>query len=213
MTLRLVLFLLGNTWLMVISSPCAQGQPKLSTADKIANRLCWQEGRRLEWGDFQARQYPSADGHDPSTLSAVTAVVMPVVQTTDSRGTLTYRVDCVFVRDFSWVNSQVTTAEDRASTLAHEQVHFDLAELIVRKVRRRIAECTRSGEDVFGSAAEADIQCLLAEYNPLNDLYDEDVNFRPPAVEAAAQRRWTLRVARELRELDRYKSTVTTCPE
>ncbi|WP_156176282.1 hypothetical protein [Hymenobacter terrenus] len=186
----------------------AHAQPQ---SPSTHSRLCWQEGIRLKWEDFQAPQHPSADGHDPAKLSALTAVVMPLTEITDSNGAPTYRLDCVFLRDLSWVNSQVKSAEDRASTLAHEQIHFDLAELIVRKVRRRIADGIRAGEDIFSSEVNADIQCLLTEYNPLNDLYDDDVNFRAPAVEAAAQRRWTLQVASELRALSPYRSTAATC--
>ncbi|WP_231590749.1 hypothetical protein [Hymenobacter terrenus] len=133
--------------------------------------------------------------------AAATAARIPIVGFVDGQGRADYRVSCVFRRDSSWVNPSVTAAADRAGTLAHEQVHFDTAELVARKIRRCVAEHRAAGDDLFGSAVVAEIQCLLDEYAALGALYDDEVNFRTPAVEAAAQRRWTLRVARELRAL------------
>ena len=213
MTLRLVLFLLGNTWLMAISSPCVQGQPKQSTVATAAKRICWQEGRRLEWGDFKAVKCYGEAGKHPSTVGAATAVVVPVVGYVNAQGMSEYRVTCIFLRDSSWVNPRLTAPTDQRRTLAHEQLHFNIAELFARKIRYRVAQHRAAGDELFGPVVAQNIQCLLTEWDTLDDLYDEEVNFRPPAVEAAAQRRWELRLARELRALDRYKSTATTCPD
>lgn len=95
----------------------------------------------------------------------------------------------------------MTVAADRVHALAHEQVHFDTAELVARKIRCYVAGRRAADDDLFGPVVATEIQCLLDEQVVLGELYDDDVNFRPPAVEAAAQRRWTQQVARELRAL------------
>ena len=204
-TAALLLCLLGASAL-----PAKGQKPSNDTAE---NRLCWQESRLLTWKDFRAPECYGDCRHYPSLTAAASAARIPIVNFVDGEGRANYHVACVFRRDSSWVNPAVTDVEARAHTLAHEQLHFDTAELVARKIRRYVAERRAADDDLFGPIVVTEMQCLLDEYEALSALYDEDTNFRPPAVEAAAQRRWTLRVARELRELDRYKSTVTTCPE
>ena len=187
--------------------------------ETMANRICWQENRRLTWKDFRAKGCYDAYGGRcgyATFVAASTAANVLVVGFVDSTELPDYRVTCYFLRDSSWVNPKLmatppdVTVGYRDYTLAHEQLHFDIHELIARKIRYYVTLSRARGDDLFGPIAAREIVCLLGELKSLNTLYDEEVNFRPPAVEAAAQRRWTLRVAREL---DRYKSTVTTCPE
>lgn len=206
------LFLLGCLWLGAISCK-AQSRPVTVAAASAETHLCWQEGQRLMWGDFRSpRCYGEVCAYS-SFVDAVTAADVPVIGFVDAQGLDDYRVSCVFVRDSSWANPRVVTPNDRAHALAHEQVHFDLAELTARKIRRCIAQHRAAGDDLFGPVVTTDIQCTLNELDALNALYDDDVNLRRPAVEAPAQRRWELRVARELRALARYRSTATTCPD
>jgi hypothetical protein len=211
------MFLFGYVWPFAICPSPTQAQIARTNA-----HLCWQEGRRLAWSDFQAPQCYDNDGSRCSYatfVAANTAANVLVAGFVDSQGLADYRVTCFFIRDSSWVNPKIVAvpvevpAAYRAYTLAHEQVHFDIYELIARKIRYYVAQHRAAGDDLFGPVAAQDIRCLLDELKTLNALYDDDVNFRSPAVEAAAQRRWTLLVARELRALARYKSIATTCPD
>ncbi|WP_156176283.1 hypothetical protein [Hymenobacter terrenus] len=208
MNLHAVIILFASLLLSV--TPAHSQQPDKSARD---NRICWQEGVRLQWSDFRA---PRCYGCTYSTfVAAATSANVLVVGFTTNDNKQDYRVTCRFLRDSSWVNPVAAQhdASYRASTLAHEQLHFDIYELIARKIRQYAAQHRAAGDDLFGPVAAQDIKCLLSELKALNALYDDDVNFRTPTVEAAAQRRWTLRVARELRALAPYRSTATTCPD
>ena len=208
--IRIVLVV--SLWLGSLLFPMrAQSHPP--TGAPHDNHLCWQQGRRLTWSDFRAPECYSDGKTHASLVAATTAASIPVISFVNGQGQADYHVTCLFLRDSSWVNPRVTTAAARAHTLAHEQLHFDTAELIARKIRCCIGQHRAAGNDLFGPAVVADIQCLLDEYAALSDLYDEDVNFRSPAVEAAAQHRWTLQLARELHALARYQSTAATCSQ
>jgi hypothetical protein len=125
-----------------------------------------------------------------------------------------YRVDCVFLRDSSWVNNKVIkTAADRAETLAHEQVHFDIAELATRKLRCRIADGLREGQAIYGPQVSQDIIRLQAEEDELDEQFDQEViRAGGHKTEAPVRRRWQLRIAQELRALAAYASTAARCP-
>ena len=194
--------------------PCSVfAQTRLPAVAHSDNHLCWQQGRLLAWSDFRAPECYGDCSHYSSLTAAATAVRIPIVNFVDGEGRANYRVSCVFRRDSSWVNPRVTAAADRVHTLAHEQLHFDTAELVARRIRRYVAERRAAGDNLFGPVVVAEIQCLLDDYAYLSELYDDDVNFHSLAVEAAAQRRWTLLVARELRALARYQSTAVTCSD
>ncbi|RZK15774.1 MAG: hypothetical protein EOO56_22100, partial [Hymenobacter sp.] len=115
-----------------------------------AHRLCWQPGRPLVWSDFRAKTFPKSAPFTARKMAAISAVA-PFLTPITERGVPTYRVDCVFLRDSSWVNNEaIKTAADQAGTLAHEQIHFDIAELAARKLRCLIADGLLAGQPIYG---------------------------------------------------------------
>jgi hypothetical protein len=178
-----------------------------------AHRLCWQAGRPLVWSDFRAKTLPKSAPFVAKKTAAVSAVA-PFLTPVTEGGVPSYRVDCVFLRDSSWVNNKaIKTAVDRAEALAHEQVHFDIAELAARKLRCRIADGLRAGQAIYGPQVSQDITCLQAEEDELDEQFDQEViRAGGHKTEAPVRRRWQLRIAQELRALAAYASTATTCP-
>lgn len=178
-----------------------------------AHRLCWQQNRRLLWSDFRAKTYPKSGPFTGEKTAAISAVA-PFLTPISENGVPSYRVDCVFLRDSSWVNNQaMKTATDRAETLAHEQVHFDIAELITRKLRYRIADGLQAGQAIYGPRVSLDINRLRAEEDALDEQFDQDVaNSGWRGTEGPVHKRWHLRIARELAVLSAYQSTAATCP-
>lgn len=144
-------------------------------------------------------------------LSATGSTFVPV---TDAQGFATYRAYSVFLRDSSWVNKQkITTAADRAEVLAHEQLHFDIAELAARRLRRRIAQGLAAGEALDGPQVGQDFARIQAEEARLSAAFDQEVvQAGGHRWEAPVRRRWQLRMARALQELAAYAPTAATCP-
>jgi hypothetical protein len=102
--------------------------------------------------------------------------------------------------------------------LAHEQLHFDVAELFARKIRYKIAQCIRASCDAWGPEMEAEIKCLLQEWNEFNDAFDQDALFESEAgafdeemrTSSPLFHKWQATVRRELSALAPYKSSATT---
>lgn len=201
-------------WLSPASYCYCQQPPPSPRLPNAPRKICWQENRRLSWTDFQAKSFPKSAPFKAQRMAAVSATwstFYPVRITTDSP---TYQVDAVFLCDSSWINRQeLRTPAARAATLLHEQLHFDIAELIARKLRQRIARGTRAGEDIYSIQTQQDLLRIQEEESVLSDQLDKD---EQQAVghdaEALVRQRWQLRIARELALLATYKSTPATCP-
>lgn len=199
-------------WLLWAAWPLAA----TAQAPEPGQALCWREGRKLTWGDFQAQTPPPSPPVDPrlpgGSLAANThavALVYDFAKTaTPQRGKV---VTVCFDRGQSWVDRawlNKTYDFDRELTLEHEQLHFDIVELTGRKIRRLISEFVIAGKSVRGPEFDAALLCLYYEENELQDLYDDE---SVHGNDWSEQYRWETYVAKELAKLARYKSTAETC--
>ncbi|GAA4035284.1 hypothetical protein GCM10022409_19880 [Hymenobacter glaciei] len=104
-----------------------------------------------------------------------------------------------WVRDSSLSNNQ--------TLLAHEQLHFDIAELFARKIRYRIAQCMRSGCNAWAPELSKEIKCLLQEREELNAAFDQEA-WADPSLPPVYK--WQAVVQHELTLLAPYKSKAAT---
>lgn len=174
-----------------------------------ANRgvICWQEGVKLRWKDFQAVNYP-ADGRDALDIrvGACCASEVSVLPYKDDKGKLNFLVESVFIKNKSWVRDSSLLINK--VQLAHEQLHFDINELFARKIRLRIMQYYQAGRQVYGTELGQEIRCLLEEQNELNAWFDEEAHADPSV---RRLQKWQAIVGRELRALKPFQSTAATC--
>lgn len=153
-----------------------------------ASEISWNEFYKLQWDDFQGK--PNTD----SRGDAGTAVVIrakPYLQ----KKRVKYDVVAIFDRNRSWVRDK------SSSLLAHEQLHFDIAELYARKIRKRISGLTDQGvKDV--AVYDRAIRGLLVESNEVDMQYDIETLHGALQKKQAA---WSMKVNEELARLDKYK--------
>jgi hypothetical protein len=81
------------------------------------------------------------------TSAASCAPVLQLIGTKDATGRNNFFVTAALDKSRSWVRASVLARSDQV--LAHEQVHFDICELIARRLRQRIAQVYEAGGDVF----------------------------------------------------------------
>ena len=211
-----------NTWKYLLSfwllgaTSGSYGQAAVAPAASSgsAHKICWQEGRLLTLADFRAKNFPKSAPFNPNSmgaLSATSSYFTPVITASNAH---VYLVYAIFIPDSSWVNTKrVRTAAERAETLAHEQIHFDLSELTARKLRQRIAQGIEAGEDLDGPYVSQDIARIQQEEKSLNDEFDQEtVHTGGRGREAPVHKRWQQRIRRELAARAAYKSTAATCP-
>ncbi len=175
--------------LLVVLLPAANGQPQPRN-DSPNDLLSWNEFYELQWYDFQGTPGDNARG-DAGTAVQIKAKPFRV------KNTLDYDVVAVFNRKKSWSRDQ------SPALLAHERLHFDIAELYARKIRKKIAELQASGvNDV--KTYNAEIEKLLSESNDAD--YQYDIETLHGAL-LRKQEAWTRKVKDGLKKLERHKKT------
>jgi hypothetical protein len=159
-----------------------------SAAQDGNNLLEWNEFYDLSWEDFQAKP---ADGTFGDAGTAVQIKAKPYMVGSKVH----YDVLAYFDRGRSW-------SRDRSDALLrHEQLHFHLAELYARKIRKKIADLDKAGTndvDVYNAA----IRQILIESNEADERYDRETlhGALPKRQEA-----WERQVSDEMRDLSDYK--------
>ena len=108
-----------------------------------------------------------------------------------------YDVVAIFNRSKSW------SRDHSPSLLDHERLHFDIAELYARKIRKRIKELQRRGVNNIKTYNTA-IHEVLLESNQADQQYDLETLH---GALSKKQREWTEKVKEELGSLSRYKKT------
>jgi hypothetical protein len=189
----------GNVFAVFLSNPIAMIRFSLfliliffilsgSISKEKNSELLWDEGHKLEWQDFRGTINPKSRADAAATVSIR---AMPYKK----NRALHYHVDAVFIRDHSWCKSPST------DLLAHEQLHFDIAELYARKIRRKISDYKRLGIKDVKMYNKA-IQEILTESNEADMRYDRETVH---GAIAKRQTNWEEMVRLELQLLSPYK--------
>jgi hypothetical protein len=152
-----------------------------------ANAIKWTV-RKLTWDDFQG--VPAADSHGDAA-TAIRIKAEPYYK----RKKLYYEIHAWFIPSKSWYRYKTD------ELLAHEQLHFDIAELFARQARQKVAELQAAGEkdiDVYNNA----IQEILNRSNEVDHAYDrETLHGSLPRAQAS----WRLKTDIELMLLQQYE--------
>jgi hypothetical protein len=106
-------------------------------------------------------------------------------------------VKCYFNPHKSW-----TKDTESAYLLKHEQLHFDITELFVRKLRAQLAKLGNDCE-ALSDHIEEYYQRNYKEFVAYQDRYDRESEH---SLNKEKQADWEQKVARELAELDSYAS-------
>lgn len=157
----------------------------------------WNENKKLTWTDFKAKPDKNSDAV-ALTASGITFGYSYRQQ----RGSgeiisFTTDVNAYFYPRMSWYY------KDRANDyiLAHEQLHFDLTELYVRKFRAAVQSIpiTKSIKSDL-KKLQKDINSALSE---AQNKYDFETNH---SIIPEAQKRWIDSIHIELKKLKAFKS-------
>jgi len=150
--------------------------------------LRWSAGRRLTWSDFQGAAPQGGEE------AAKTAYGIYYGWKCNGRE-FEFLVIAAFHRDQSWVKAVVLTdsAESRR-VLAHEQTHFNIAELYARRMRQRFAGFSRPcrmSDDQLSTEARR----ILDEERVFQRRYDAETGH---GLERREQAAWEAEIRRQL---------------
>ncbi len=150
--------------------------------------ILWTPARKLSWSDFKGR--PSANsGAAAITASGITYSFS--AQGTHDMMELDFKVDAHFYPEKSWYKPKLADP----TILEHEQLHFDIAEVFARKLRRILAE-TQFSDNAKYEVKEI-YRNILRELNHYQNQYDSETNFSRDTVQ---QRLWNKKIGKVLND-------------
>ena len=163
-------------------------------AKAVSDTLLWSR-QRLQWINFKGRSDTATynRNHLATTLWKLTYF--------HRRNSQTRQVEVIAYTWFdgwrSWVRPSQRT---NTALLLHEQGHFDLAEILVRRFRKQVAQ-TNFGNIVYADSLQTIFSSLLAETNEQQERYDAETDYGERSI---PQRRWQDYITTTLAALNAY---------
>lgn len=159
--------------------------------------LYWRDGIKLTWDDFKAKSSNSGG------YAALTYTVITLDYDVNSNGQTynpTFTVKCAFQRSKSWVNRKDKKSQT-PEILAHEQLHFTIAEITARKLRRnlKVQQYTKN----YKNEIKEIYNKTLDEGEKMQQRYDKETNH---SIDKEAQKRWSYLIESDLGYLMGYQS-------
>jgi hypothetical protein len=170
---------------LLLSSALCYGQDAVLSTNQLIE---WNEFYHLEWRDFAGKPTENSAG---DAASSVQIKAKPFVV----KKKIEYDIAAYFNREKSWAR------DSSPELLAHERLHFDLAELYARKIRQKVKELSEEGvSDV--KVYNLEIQKILEESNAADMQYDMETLHGALDKKQAL---WASNIKEELSALSRYK--------
>ena len=152
--------------------------------------LEWSDDLYVSWKDYQFREQLLADDVGMALTSVIHSVRGGII-----KGAPKFEVKVLFVKKDSW-----TTDSTSITLLAHEKLHFDIAELYGRKIRKQIDELIKRGERDL-KIYNKNVKQLLGDFKRYSHNYDKETRH---GKDFDKQKRWFDAVYSELDRLKVY---------
>jgi hypothetical protein len=150
--------------------------------------IIWSNNYRLKWSDF-------AGSVDASSNWMAGCAASIYVKGFRDNGLPNFSVSNSFIRGDAWTKDTTSLI-----MLRHEQLHFDIAEVYARKIRKAVDSLRRKNVKTV-EAYSMEIQKLLRMRNETDNLYDEQTAH---GVNGNAQSNWSQKILKELESLNDY---------
>lgn len=152
--------------------------------EKNEDLLRWSAARKLSWNDYKASPNPSSD----AAATTTTYLKINYHISTDSFG---YIINSWFSRTRSWGRNK------NSYILAHEQGHFDIAEIFARKLNQRMKNYTFNRR-TYDKDLDRIYKETADEKSAYQRQYDKETNH---SINREKQAEWLLKIEKELEEL------------
>ena len=149
----------------------------------------WNNERPISWNDYGVRTFGKPSSF---ALTSVTHSVRGGIVD----GKPNFQVKVLFVKKDSW-----TSDTTNVRLFEHERLHFDIAELYGRKIRKQVESLGNQGVTKL-STYRRYVRLLLDEYKRKSVSYDEETNH---GAVLESQLEWNKFIAHELNRLVDYR--------
>jgi hypothetical protein len=155
------------------------------------DKIYWATNNPLTWDHFK--------GSPDTTREYAAATDCHIDMNYNSRkDTLYVRVETYSTTFDSWIKPKYKTIE----LLKHEQLHFDVAELFARKLRKTILELRIQKKDAQ-NALQAIEAANTNAYRKYQDLYDSETDHN---LIKKKQEEWEKKITSELKAYEAYSN-------
>jgi Bacterial protein of unknown function (DUF922) len=176
-------------------------QPIFSQKKIKNDSICWSESTKLKWSDFKGKPRNVKAAYANMKASAFTYT--NITASGSMKDDLPeFRILCRFVKSQSWVADST-----QANIQQHEQLHFDIAELYARKIRKGIADLKNKKEKKMDRYSDL-INKNLDELQIKNQEFDSRTIH---GTDTEKEKAWEKDIAKELDGLKEFKSTSEMC--
>jgi hypothetical protein len=151
------------------------------------NLIPWSASRKLTWGDFKG----APDLH--SSNAALTSSNINIEFGYDDKG-FQYAIKCNFDKNRSWVRIK------NNEVLAHEQGHFDIAEIYARKLNK-IMKAYRFNAKTASTDLNLLYENTMKLHRQVQTQYDNDTDY---SRNKQKQEEWLKKIADELKSLEAF---------
>ncbi len=160
------------------------------------NTISWKKDVKLKKSDFMGK-IDTLSAHVAQTGANIIVIPYALV-----KGKYQYQILAKFYKEKSWLNTNSDTYND---ILKHEQLHFDIAELYARKMRKKVYETKLANNVVLESDYGRIHKTLFQEYTNFQKEYDSQTgNSRKKDI----QIQWEMLISKKLKELEKFSLTI-----
>ena len=168
----------------------------LSAQTIFGQKITWKEEKKLEWTNFKS---PVTRKNGPYVAAHTNCGwEFSIVKSSNPKLPVTIKIATVFNEEKSW--KDITKINDYV--LLHEQKHFDIAELFVRKFRKLVAENIRSSGD-YNTYFKSIYDGISNDYKNFQMVYDRDTR---NGINKQKQAEYNTIISEELDNLKSYQS-------
>ncbi len=149
--------------------------------------ISWNPDQRLTWADYKGNVKPDSDA------AASTATYLGIEYNFNSKG-FGYKITCSFSKTKSWGIHKTDYI------LAHEQGHFDIAEIFARKLNMKLSEY-KFNKNNFKNDLRKIYESITAEKEEMQNAYDLETNH---SINKNKQKEWLKKIDRLLNDYEQY---------
>ena len=149
--------------------------------------LTWSKDRKLTWSDYKASPNPKSDA--AATTSTSLSIDYHI-----SDGSFRYTIKSWFSRTKSWGRHKTDYI------LAHEQGHFDIAEVYARKLHQRMS-AYQFNKRTYQKDLDKIYKEVADEKAAVQQQYDRETRH---SIDEVKQAEWLKKISRMLEELKEF---------
>ncbi|MFP8892925.1 MULTISPECIES: DUF922 domain-containing protein [Chryseobacterium] len=159
-------------------------------------KIFWEEGKKLTWDNFKS---PVNKKKNPD-VAAYTHCGWEFYaeKSSDPKAPVTITIKTLFHEDKSWKDAK----RMNDYILLHEQKHFDIAELFVRKFRKAVAEKIKNSGD-YNKYFKAIYDGIAIDYKNFQMSYDGETRH---GIDKEKQTEYNQLISEQLDNLKSYKT-------